>query len=130
MAARCGDGLQSAMPKARMSEIARKVGERIAVLRKAAGVTQDSLAATLKTTASVISRMERGWAGVSLERLEEIAEVLHVSPVDFLDFEGSVAEKSEPDIRRVVAILRALEPDDRAMVAEVVEVMSRRLRRK
>lgn len=65
-----------------------KVGQRIAALRKRAKMTQRQLADAVGTAPEVISRMEHGTYGPSLERLDEIARALAVAPRDLLDFEG------------------------------------------
>jgi transcriptional regulator with XRE-family HTH domain len=59
-----------------MSAIEEKLGKRVAVLRKSAGLTQARLAELVGVQPEHISRIETGARGVSLETLANIAEVL------------------------------------------------------
>lgn len=61
-----------------------EIGPRVALARRARGLTQLGLAQLLGTTAITVSRWERGVAGVRLERLREIALVCEVD-LDWLE---------------------------------------------
>lgn len=54
------------------------IGRRICIYRKSAGLTQAKLSEKLDVIESYISQVERGRSKVSLQRLNEIAEVLNV----------------------------------------------------
>ena len=56
-----------------MSIIERRLGRRVAELRKLAGLTQAQLAERLDVATETISRLERGAAVPSLARLEGMA---------------------------------------------------------
>jgi len=91
-----------------------KVGRRLATLRKQAGMTQRQLADAIGTAPEVISRMEHGTHGPSLDRLDEIAQALRVEPRALLDFGG---EHDAPP--------RALDARDR-LIGQVTEILRRR----
>jgi transcriptional regulator with XRE-family HTH domain len=53
-----------------------KINEQIKLMRKDAGLTQEQMAAKLKTTQSVISRIESSnYAGYSIVFLRRVAKV-------------------------------------------------------
>jgi transcriptional regulator with XRE-family HTH domain len=60
------------------------IGSRIRHYRLQRGITQEVLAFQVNSSAAYISRIERGQKKPSLEKLFEIAEVLHVTINDFV----------------------------------------------
>ena len=54
------------------------IGKRIKRFRKQAGLTQESLAEKLDISVSFQSRLERGAAKISLEKLVQTAECLNI----------------------------------------------------
>ncbi len=72
------------------------VGEQIASLRKAAGMSQAQLASRLKISSSAVGMYEQGRREPSIETLVAIAELFHVT-IDFL-----VTGKTEADADRML----------------------------
>lgn len=60
------------------------VGQRIASNRKKNYVTQEQLAEQLDVSTTFISKIERGKTQLSLERLVQICQYLHISPTELL----------------------------------------------
>lgn len=60
------------------------IGSRIRHYRQERGITQEDLAFQINTSAAYVSHIERGIKKPSLEKLTEIAEVMHVTVNDFL----------------------------------------------
>ena len=60
------------------------IGSRVRHYRLQRGITQETLAFQVNSSAAYISRIERGQKKPSLEKLFEIAEVLHVTINDFV----------------------------------------------
>ena len=60
------------------------IGSRIRQYRMERGITQEDLAFQINTSAAYISNIERGIKKPSLQKLTEIAEVMHVTVNDFL----------------------------------------------
>ena len=60
------------------------IGSRIKQYRQERGITQEDLAFQINTSAAYISNIERGIKKPSLQKLMEIAEVMHVTVNDFL----------------------------------------------
>lgn len=60
------------------------IGSRIRQYRLDRGITQEDLAFRINTSTAYISNIERGIKKPSLQKLTEIAEVMHVTVNDFL----------------------------------------------
>lgn len=60
------------------------IGRKIKMYRKGNGKTQAALAEELDVSSKYVSAIERGQAKVSLNRLDEIAELLNVDITDLL----------------------------------------------
>mgnify|MGYP005639232551 CR=1 FL=1 len=89
-----------------MSEIVRKVGQRITELRGQRHLTQAVLAERADLAPHTISRIERGEQAPSLDALSRIADALNI-PV-YVIFQ---AGKQIPDEELVQAVLRAAPQD-------------------
>ncbi|MCI0539024.1 MAG: helix-turn-helix domain-containing protein [Verrucomicrobiales bacterium] len=66
----------------------RKLGQRIAALRKARKLTQEQLAEVLGCSVEFLSLVERGVNAPSVAGLEKFARVLKVEVKDLFTFEG------------------------------------------
>jgi excisionase family DNA binding protein len=62
----------------------RRAGQRLRVLREAAGLTQIQLGARSGLSHETISRLEMGRHGISAETVRRLAEALQVSPDQFV----------------------------------------------
>ena len=65
----------------------RKLGQRVAALRKARNLTQEQLAEALACSVEFISLVERGVNAPSVARLEKFAKVLKVEVKELFSFE-------------------------------------------
>ena len=72
------------------------IGSRIRAYRLERGITQEDLAFQINTSAAYVSSIERGIKKPSLEKLSEIADVMHVTVNDFL-YSPSYANNSSFD---------------------------------
>lgn len=75
--------------------INRRIGERVQLARRRAGLTQKVLAAQAGVSLAVISRLETGQQSVAAERLADIARVLRQS-LDHLCQEDDSDSEGEP----------------------------------
>lgn len=66
-----------------------RVGEKLRRLRELKGLRQESVAQELGMTTNGYGKIERGESSITLERLEQIAAVLKISPLDILQFDES-----------------------------------------
>lgn len=69
-----------------MTDFIRQMGRRIKDVRKAAGMTQEKLAAKTSLSEEFLSRLERGVVQPSLKSLDRIASSLNVSVKDLFEF--------------------------------------------
>lgn len=110
-----------------MSDIAKRVGRRIAAVRKRAAITQAQLAERLGTSPEVLSRIEHGINAPSLERLEEIAVALGVAPFELL-VEDTAGERRAA-AQRVTAAIGRLSDRDLDLLSVLADAMARRRER-
>jgi transcriptional regulator with XRE-family HTH domain len=66
------------------------VGHKIRKVRELRSLTQEKMANELGMTTSGYSRIERGEVKLSIDRLERIAEVLGVQPIDLTNFDETI----------------------------------------
>lgn len=122
-------GVALTMPPIDMRALAQQLGRRIATLRKQAGLSQQALAEAVGTAVQVIGRIERGAGAPSIERLQEIADALHVEPRELFEFERVEDERTEAAVERAAVLLRRLSAEDAELVVGMMEGLGRRLRR-
>ncbi|MGC8989371.1 MAG: helix-turn-helix domain-containing protein [Verrucomicrobiia bacterium] len=73
----------------------RKLGQRIADLRKARKLTQEQLAEAIGCSVEFISLVERGVNAPSVAGLEKFAKVLKVEVKELFSFEKQAREPGE-----------------------------------
>ena len=66
-----------------------QIGEKLRRLRELKGLRQEAVAQELGMTTNGYGKIERGESSITLERLEQIASVLKLSPLDILQFDES-----------------------------------------
>ena len=93
------------------------IGEKIAQLRRDAGMTQEALASRLVISPQAISKWERGIANPDLELIPEIAKLFEISTDELLGLSSPKAQENELE-SRVCSLERLLsmltEKDDNA----------------
>ena len=78
-----------------------QIGKRIRYYRIQLGLTQESLAFEIQTSAAYVSCIERGTKKPSLQKLVEIADILGISVEDLLscssqEWSGQSLRQKEP----------------------------------
>ena len=83
----------------------KKIGDKIRELREAAGISQAELARRLGyANRSAISRIEGGYNGFPMDRLNDYASVLHCSVADILGLDADLNYGSELEaVQEIVA---------------------------
>jgi len=83
--------------------IEKLIGQRIAFVRKHAGITQEMLAEKASISRDFLSRVERGVSSISLQNLECVAKSLNVPIKELFAFE----EKNREDqlIENIIILL-------------------------
>jgi transcriptional regulator with XRE-family HTH domain len=64
-----------------------RIGEKIRRLRENKGLKQENMARRMGLTTNGYGKIERGESSITLDRLEEIANVLEVSAMDILQMD-------------------------------------------
>ncbi len=67
-----------------MDKLAKALGERIRMQRKACRISQDALALACSLDRSYVGRIERGEVNITVEKLYRIANVLECDPCGLL----------------------------------------------
>ena len=67
-----------------MDKLAKALGERIRMQRKACRISQDALALACSLDRSYVGRIERGEVNITVEKLYRIASLLSCDPASLL----------------------------------------------
>ena len=87
--------------KKEIKEDEKKIGESIKKLREAQNITQEDLAKHLKTTQSVVARIESGKQNVTVKQLAKISHILNrqvISVPNTLDFKVEGGRKLKGEV--------------------------------
>jgi transcriptional regulator with XRE-family HTH domain len=101
-----------------MGQVARKLGRRVATLRREAGLTQAALAEMVDVTTETISRLERGAVIPSLERMEQVGAALNVELFELFRFRSRETDRDKA-IGHLVALLRRRDVTDIEALTEI-----------
>lgn len=112
------------MAKAAENTLAKSIGRAIARQRAHAELTQEEVAAKLGIGNEAVSRLERGIATPSIQRLYELAELFGCQAVDLLTAGSSHVDDQMRHLKQMLAPLKA---EDRELVLRLVEQLSVRL---
>lgn len=86
-----------------MKDLLRRLGERIKEIRKARGVTQETVAEQIEMSPQYLSRIEGGHQSPSIEMLAKLADTLEVDLWEFFDFGQPETVKELREMLRNVA---------------------------
>ena len=106
-----------------MSEIVREFGNRVAMLRKKAGLTQVALAHRIGMSSEAVSRIENGSASPTLERVAAIARALDVPLAEFFP-SGKTANDKRAE--RILAALRRIPSNEADLLVTIAEAIAQR----
>ena len=105
--------------------IDQSVGERIRFYRIAAGMKQKELAAKLSLSYQQVQKYETGKDKVSIGRLFEIAKVLFVSPIAFLEgLKGIDVTYNRQTLNLMKYFSDVSNPKDRQIIVDIVKIFS------
>ena len=99
--------------------LAVRVGGRVKALRRQRGITQIALAEAIGVEPETVSRLERGSALPSLEKLEKVSDALDASLADLVGH-GSTLAKDQAAI--IAEKLTKLSSKDRSFVVELINL--------
>lgn len=100
-----------------------KIGDRIAYLRKAKGVSQTDLAKSIKASREAIGKYERNEAMPSVDTAKKIADVFEVT-LDYLVDETASATFDKQTVKRINDI-EILSSDDKKHLFALMDAFLR-----
>lgn len=89
-----------------MSDFVKMVGEKIRLVRKARGITQEKLSDLSGLSEKYLSDTERGVRNISLESLEKIMQALQIKPYEL--FLYADADEVNADKLQIIEMFRLL----------------------
>ncbi|KAA9349725.1 helix-turn-helix domain-containing protein [Larkinella humicola] len=98
-----------------------KIYENIKAIRTAKGLTQDDISKKLGMKQSNYARVEKGLTQITIERLDQLAEVFEMSATAILSYEGGTQPTSE-DVEYYIAHSRKLEKQVESLKKRVTEL--------
>lgn len=96
--------------------------DRLTMIRKSQGLTQQSLSEAAGLHINQIRRYEAGTAQPTLEGLTKLAKALHVS-LDELVFEADERGPAQPRMRLLFEAIERLDRKEQAVIQELLEGM-------
>ncbi len=109
-----------------MSEIAEKLGKRIAFFRKLRSLTQGELAEKVGLSNNFIALIESGKRAPSFETLEKLIEVLNVSVSQIFNFEELNKYDTAEEVReRLNNYISEMKPEDLYILMDLADKIKR-----
>lgn len=101
-----------------------KIGYRIKIARREAKISQEKLAEMIGCSISFISRLENGKISTSLERLNEIAEVLNIGLENLLyDLFSDNNIYQDPLTSLIVYKIESSSDELKESVIEIIDIL-------
>ena len=104
----------------------KRLGAKIADSRKVAGLTQEQVADKLELGKEAISRIERGDVSPTAFRIYEFAKLFEI-PIQNFFTESSRRPLDQAE--RIAELMKPLSVKDRAMLLDMIEKLSERLKK-
>lgn len=101
-----------------MSDILKRLGDRIRFLRKEKGLSQERLGELADLHTNYIGQVERGEKNSTIESLERITIGLNVSLEDLFRYIDPV--KQEDELGQINQLLSSRSAQDRAMILKLI----------
>lgn len=102
-----------------MTELIKRLGNRIRFLRKVKGLSQEQLGELSGLHTNYIGQVERGEKNVTVESLEKIAKGLDVTLEDL--FQHIDPSPQADELRQLIDLLAERSTQDRALALKLVK---------
>lgn len=99
-----------------------RLGEKIKLLRKSKGISQENLANTLKINRNLLSRIENGKSEPSASILADIAKLFNVDINSLLDIKKTSTENNDK-IKYIIENCKHLDEKDLDFIIRIMSVM-------
>lgn len=106
-----------------MSELQRKIGQRIRNIRKECGITQQDLSSIISVNQSYIAQVEQGKKNITIDTLAKISNALEVSLSDLLQGLDNKDTRQTSAFVRINTILDSTTTNDHEMILQVLETI-------
>ena len=115
-------------------EYLKDVGFRISMLRKAKGITQDTLAQKVGyTSRSTINKIEKGLVDIPQSKIIDIAEALDTTPAYLMGWEEETSSASEETLteeeRLLIDLFRQIPEEQQRVFLEMGRVYANSLKK-
>ncbi|TWH45470.1 helix-turn-helix domain-containing protein [Sporomusa sp. KB1] len=98
------------------------IGQKIKEIREAQNISMNSLSKICEVSQANLSRIESGQQQPAFDTLERIITALGFTLVDFFSTDNS---ELEPDLKRLLAIIRTLKPQQKWALQVFLEEMKK-----
>ncbi len=99
-----------------------KLGEKIKLLRKSKGISQESLAAILKVNRNYLSRVETGKSEPTAGILKQLAEIFNIDLNSLLEIDCNNKDNSEK-IKYIITNCKKLKEKDLDTIVRMITIM-------
>ena len=99
-----------------------KLGEKIKLIRKSKGISQEELASTLKINRNFLSRIETGKSEPTASILKNIAKLFNIDLNSLLDVK-SIPTNSDDKIKYITENCKNLDDKDMYFIIRIISVM-------
>jgi transcriptional regulator with XRE-family HTH domain len=113
----------------RMS-LQRRFAARVKEVRRHRGLTQQQLAERIERSTNAVSSLERGLSLPTFDTLERLAATLKIPVHEFFAADAAEDPKREALLMALKTSARALDDDDLALAATVLDLISKRSKKR
>ena len=99
-----------------------KLGEKIKLIRKSKGISQEELASTLKINRNFLSRIETGKSEPTASILKNIATLFNIDLNSLLDVKN-IPTDSDDKIKYITENCKNLDDKDMDFIIRIISVM-------
>lgn len=99
-----------------------KLGEKIKLIRKSKGISQEELASTLKINRNFLSRIETGKSEPTASILKNIAKLFNIDLNSLLDVKN-ISTDSDDKIKYITENCKNLNDKDIDFIIRIISVM-------
>jgi transcriptional regulator with XRE-family HTH domain len=102
-----------------MSEIVKKIGERIRLIRREKGLSQEQLGELSDLHTNYVGQIERGEKNLTIESLEKVVQALEISMEQLFRHVDPMKDKDE--LMEINELLSERSSKDHAMVLKIIK---------